>query len=123
MPSRMLSLRHNVFLAQKHLPEPLMIIELELSLGRRETLGEDLRRAVFNSGNADRACAHNSHCGSNRDSNQMSDCHDRLHPADDRRNQSANGTGGKAEKLTNHVMRLTVRPRIQLEQISLGSNR
>jgi hypothetical protein len=31
---------------------------------------------VFNSANADRACAHNSHCGSNRDSNQMSDRHD-----------------------------------------------
>jgi hypothetical protein len=31
-PRRILSLRHNVFLAQKHLPEPLMIIEPELSL-------------------------------------------------------------------------------------------
>src|SRR5262245_60963211 len=74
---------------------------------------QDLRRAVLNSANADRACAHNSHCGSNRDSNQMSDCHDRLHPADDRRNQSANATGGKAEKLTNHVMGVTARPRVQ----------
>src|SRR5262245_27127819 len=79
-----------------------------------EALGQDLRRAVSNSGNADRACAHNSHCGSNRDSNQMSDCHDRLHPADDRLNQSANATGGKAEQHTNHVMGLTARPRIQL---------
>ena len=68
---------------------------------------------MFNSANADRACAHNSHCGSNRDSNQMSDCHDRLHPADDRRNQSATAMGGNAEKLTNHVMGVTARPRIQ----------
>src|SRR5262245_11460905 len=43
----------------------------------------------------------------------MSDCHDRLHPADDRRNQSANATGGNAEKLTNLVMGVTARPRIQ----------
>src|SRR5262245_52567836 len=43
----------------------------------------------------------------------MSDCHDRLHPADDRRNQSANATGGRAEKLTNHVMGVTARLRIQ----------
>src|SRR5262245_23332375 len=43
----------------------------------------------------------------------MSDCHDRLHPSDDRRNQSANATGGNAEKLTNHVMGGTARPRNQ----------
>jgi hypothetical protein len=55
-------------LAQKHFSEPLMIIEPELSLWRREALGEDLRRTVFNGTNTDRACARNSHCGSDRDS-------------------------------------------------------
>jgi hypothetical protein len=43
----------------------------------------------------------------------MSDRHDGLHPDDDRRNQSSNATGGTAEKLTNHVMGVTARPRIQ----------
>src|SRR5262245_22891334 len=64
---RTLSLRRNLFLAQKHLSEPLMITEPELSFCRGEVLGEGLRRAVFCSTNTNRTCTHNSHCRNNRD--------------------------------------------------------
>ena len=81
----------NVFLAQKDLSEPLMIIEPELSLRRREAVGGDLRGAVFlpgtvfNSTNSDCACAHNRRCDSTRDDDQLLDGrHDQLRSADDR---------------------------------------
>jgi hypothetical protein len=83
----------NAFLAEEHLSEPLMIIEPEISLRRREPVGGDLRGAVLNGTNAERACAHNRHSDSNRDSNQSLDgWHDHLHPVDERqRPRTANG--------------------------------
>jgi hypothetical protein len=61
----------NAFFAQKHRSEPLMIIEPEISFWRRDAAGADLCGAVFSSADTKRACSHNCHCDSNRDSNQL----------------------------------------------------
>jgi hypothetical protein len=70
-------------LAQKHLSELLMIIEPEIGFCRRDTVGADLRGAVFDSSDTDRACAHYRHCDSSRESNPLLDgWHDHLRPVD-----------------------------------------
>jgi hypothetical protein len=79
----------NAFPAQKHRSEPLMIIEPEISLCRRDAAGADLCGAVISSADTERACAHDCHCDRNRDSNPLLDgWHDDLRPAADRHTTS-----------------------------------
>jgi hypothetical protein len=69
-----------------------MIIEPEISLRRREAVVGELRGAVFNGTNSDRACTHNRRRDSKSNRNQLLDgSHGQLRPADDRHHASPNG--------------------------------